>query len=456
MVILCGGVLVSFWNEVLLWLTPHTSLLTPVPPILLKIIFLTAGAAGMYCGSCMHDNSLTMALRRAGHECILQPLYTPIRTDVPSLAREQLFYGGIHIYLLQRAPWLAKLPRFLRRPLDFPPLVRFLTGKASSVDAGELGGLTVSMLRGLDGRQADEGRRLIDWLKLERPDMIVWSNLLIAGIAPSIRLEMPTVQQVAILQGDDIFLDHLRADHRRQTIDLMTEKAAAMDRLIVNSHFYSRTMGSILGLAPERFEVHPLSIQPATANDETMVRDGDRFDIGYMARIAPEKGLHVLVDAFIRSAERMVDSHLHVAGYLASTQLDYLNEQTDRIATAGLIDRYTHHGEVSAEEKRRLLRRMSVASVPTTYADPKGLFVLESLDAMTPVIQPDHGAFGELVGSTGGGLLFPPGDSLALADRLIELHQDETLRRRLATNGKASIAARHHIDLAAERLIANI
>ena len=429
------------------------SSLNPHPSNLLKIIFLTAGAAGMYCGSCMHDNSLAAALCRAGHDCILQPLYTPIRTDVPSLAREQLFFGGIHIFLLDRAPWLARLPRWIRRPLDFPPLVRFLTRKAASVDAEQFGELTVSMLRGAEGRQADEGDRLIDWLDKERPDMIIWSNLLIAGMSNTIREKCPEVEQVAILQGDDLFFDHLSHEHRTKTIELMSQKAKVMDRLIVNSRFYAEEMGSILGIEPEGFEIHPLSIEPAAQGDQDAVSRSGKFDVGYMARISPEKGLHVLVDAFIESAKQMVDSHLHVAGYLASNQLPYLDDLKDRIEAAGLIDRFTHHGELTSCEKHQFLSRMSVVSVPTTYADPKGLFVLESLDAETPVVQPDHGAFGELIASTGGGLLFPVGDAAALADRLVELHRDEEQRMRLAKSGKSAIKMRHHIDQAAQRLI---
>ena len=70
----------------------------------MKAVFLTAGAAGMYCGSCMHDNALALAMRQAGVDCLLQPVYTPIRTDAESVADERLFFGGIHIYLLQQLP----------------------------------------------------------------------------------------------------------------------------------------------------------------------------------------------------------------------------------------------------------------------------------------------------------------------------------------------------------------
>ncbi|MEM0926353.1 MAG: glycosyltransferase family 1 protein, partial [Planctomycetota bacterium] len=90
----------------------------------MKVVYLTAGAAGMFCGSCMHDNALARALSSINVDCLLQPVYTPIRTDEESVADERVFLGGIQIYLLQQLPWLRYVPRRLRQFLDFPPLIR--------------------------------------------------------------------------------------------------------------------------------------------------------------------------------------------------------------------------------------------------------------------------------------------------------------------------------------------
>ncbi|MFT5325958.1 MAG: hypothetical protein ACI8P0_003832, partial [Planctomycetaceae bacterium] len=47
----------------------------------MHVAIITAGGAGMFCGSCMHDNTWARALRDAGHDVILIPTYTPIRVD---------------------------------------------------------------------------------------------------------------------------------------------------------------------------------------------------------------------------------------------------------------------------------------------------------------------------------------------------------------------------------------
>ena len=58
----------------------------------------------------------------------------------------------------------------------------------------------------------------------------------------------------------------------------------------------------------------------------------------------------------------------------------------------------------------RFLQGLDVLSVPTTYREPKGLYVLEALANGVPVVQPRHGSFPELIEATGGGLLVNPDD----------------------------------------------
>jgi hypothetical protein len=47
----------------------------------MRLLHFTAGAAGMYCGSCLRDNALAAALLARGHDVVLQPLYTPTNPD---------------------------------------------------------------------------------------------------------------------------------------------------------------------------------------------------------------------------------------------------------------------------------------------------------------------------------------------------------------------------------------
>ena len=55
----------------------------------MRILSITAGAAGMYCGTCLRDNSLAVELIRRGHDVTLLPLYTPTTTDEPSVSEKR-------------------------------------------------------------------------------------------------------------------------------------------------------------------------------------------------------------------------------------------------------------------------------------------------------------------------------------------------------------------------------
>ncbi len=423
----------------------------------MKVVFLTAGAAGMFCGSCMHDNATARTLRELGVDCILQPVYTPIRTDELSVAQDRVFFGGIHIYLLQRMPWIRFVPKLLRRFLDHPGLIRLVSSRAMSTDAAELGALAISMLQGADGRLAEEVERLTDWLASEmNPDVIVLSNLLIGGSIPIIRERLPNTKILVILQGDDIFLDHLPEAERARAIALCSGLVEHVDRFIVHSRFYGDKMSALLGISGNKISHLPLSIDTtAYLRQENKVTRNGTFRLGYLARIAPEKGLHRLVDAFLDLSKRSGNESitLHIAGWLGEMNRPYLDTLRERIDDANLSHRVEYHISPTIEAKAEFLRTLDLLCVPTEYEDPKGLFALEAMASGVAVLLPNHGAFGELISSTGGGVVVPPGNHQELVEAIEKLKLDLELRESLANAGYQSVHSKHSIESATRELM---
>ena len=427
----------------------------------MKVVYLTAGAAGMFCGSCMHDNAIARGMIARQVDCLLQPVYTPIRTDEDSVAGERIFLGGIHVYLLQRMPWLRLLPRPLRGLLDFPPLIRWATRGAGGTDPAVLGDLSVSMLRGAGGNQAQEFDKLTGWIADEiKPDAVVLTNLLIGGGLPQLRRRIPDCKIIVMLQGDDIFLDHLPKVHRSQAIELCSGLVEFVNHFCVHSQFYGQKMGALLEIPEQKLVYTPLSIDvapfdSALQNSASKPSD-DSFRLGYLARIAPEKGLHRLVEAFEQLARDDSKITLHAAGWLGKHNVPYLDSIRKRLGQVGLENRFTYHGSPDLDAKIEFLRGLDLLSVPTEYEDPKGLFVLESLAAGTPVVMPDHGAFGELIRSTGGGVLVPADSIDALAGEIRALRHDANRREQLAQQGGQRVREKHTIDATVRQLLALI
>ena len=176
----------------------------------------------------------------------------------------------------------------------------------------------------------------------------------------------------------------------------------------------------------------------------------DPLTVGYLARICPEKGLHVLVEAF-----RLLEgkARLRVAGYLGERDRRYLEDLESRIAGWGLSGFYERVGEVDREGKIRFLQTLDVLSVPTVYLEPKGLFVLEALANGVPVVQPRHGSFPEMIEATGGGLLVEPDSPEELARGIETLMRDPGLRRELGRRGREAVHARFHDRAEAEETV---
>ncbi|MCP5101493.1 MAG: glycosyltransferase family 4 protein, partial [Chloroflexi bacterium] len=163
--------------------------------------------------------------------------------------------------------------------------------------------------------------------------------------------------------------------------------------------------------------------------------------IGYLARISPEKGLHILVDAFINLCKsgKFPGLRLKVAGYLSRAHMPYVKGVQQRIKRAGISEQVEILGTVNREQKLSFLSSLDVFSVPTIYRDPKGLPVLEALASGVPVVQPNHGAFPELVNATGGGLLHKPEDPIDLSEKLATLLHDVPLRQQLNRQGRTAV-----------------
>jgi glycosyltransferase involved in cell wall biosynthesis len=175
-------------------------------------------------------------------------------------------------------------------------------------------------------------------------------------------------------------------------------------------------------------------------------RAKNTFTIGYFARICPEKGLHVLVEAFrlLRKMPGTLGCRLHVSGWLGENQRGYFDDLHKRLEKDGLHPSFLHVDSPDHESKIRFLQGLDVLSVPTTYREPKGLYVLEALANGVPVVQPGHGSFPELIEATGGGLLVHPDDPQDLARALHQLLHDPPLTEELGRKGKEAVHARFH------------
>src|ERR1700688_4761455 len=196
----------------------------------------------MYCGSCMRDNTLVAALARQGHDALLVPTYTPIRTDEHDVSTHRVFFGGVNVYLQQKWSLFRHTPWFLDRLLDAPSLLRWVSRFAVSTRAEDLGDLTVSMLKGEHGKQSKEVAKIAQWLAAEvKPQVINLTNAIVSGMVhePKRTVGAPVL---CSLQGDDIYLDSLPEPFRTQSLQLIRDHCREIDGFIATCGYYADFM----------------------------------------------------------------------------------------------------------------------------------------------------------------------------------------------------------------------
>ena len=413
----------------------------------MRIISITAGAGGMYCGSCIRDNALASSLMAMGHDVVLLPLYTPPRTDEKNVSEHRVFFGGISVYLEQYSALFRGTPWMIDRLWEAPWLLRAVSQRGVQTQPELLGGLTVSVLEGEDGRQRKEFGKLLHWLRSQpAPDVIDISNSMLISLAPALKqaFDCPIC---CTLQGENIFLDHLEEPYHSRALSLIRRHGASVDRFVAVSDYYAGHMSRYLGIPGAKLDVVPLGINVDGYEPRAAEREGP-FTVGYLGRIAPEKGVHLLC---ARGA--LEGSRLDLAGYLGPEHRGYLDGLLRQAREWGLEDEVRYRGVVDREEKIAFLQGLDVFAVPATYDDPKGLGLVEAMACGVPVVAARRGTYTELLQRTGGGVLVEPEDVDAVAVELEALHEDRDRRAEIARRGAAGVRQHYTAGAMAERAL---
>ena len=420
----------------------------------MKILSITAGAAGMYCGSCLRDNALAAELLRQGHDVLLVPIYTPTLTDEENVSQHRVFFGGISVYLEQHVPLFRHTPKLLDRLWDSEAALNMVARRSIAVDPASLAEMTLSMLKGEDGYQRKELEKLIDWLKASaRPDVVNLPNSLLIALAGPIKRALD-LRVFCTLQGEDLFINGLGEPHRSKALELIRSNVEFVDGFIAVSDFYAKRMCEDLGIPDSKMHVVPLGIN-FDGFEKKESRDSKEFVVGYFARVAPEKGLHALCDAYRILRERTPDRQirLEVAGYLAPEYRDYLEEITRKISDWGLDGEFHYRGVLDRNAKLAFLKGLDVFSVPATYDEPKGMSLLEAMASGVPVVQPKRGSFTEIIERTGGGLLVEGTDAESLATGLLSLIESSSMAAELSQRAFNGVREHYGVSNMARRAI---
>ncbi|HEX4947982.1 MAG TPA: glycosyltransferase family 4 protein, partial [Blastocatellia bacterium] len=373
----------------------------------------------------------------------------------PSASIDKVFFGGISVYLEQHSALFRKTPAWMDKLWDSSLALKLATKRSISVEPKQLGEMTISMLKGELGHQRKEVDKLVHWLKdQDTPDVVTLQNSMLIGLAAPIKrtLQRPIV---CTLQGEELFLDGLQQPYHNEALRLIRESVKHVDAFIAVSEYSANFMADYLNIPRDKIHVVPLGIHFEDFTPRNGQPEAEPFTVGYFGRIAPEKGLHLLAEAYklFRTRSDVANTRLEAAGWMGPEGRAYLAEIEQQLRAAGLRDEFHYHGELDREGKAAFLQRVQVFSMPATYPEPKGLTLLEAMASGVPVVQPRHGSFPEIVERTGGGLLVEANDAASLAEGIYSLYKNSEMAADLGRNGAAGVRAHYGVAHMAERAI---
>jgi glycosyltransferase involved in cell wall biosynthesis len=368
------------------------------------------------------------------------PLYLPpdIENTEGGLDRS-VFFGAISMYLREKVPFLRNMPAFFDKLLDSAPMLRMAARRSGTTNTEGLEDMTLSMIKGEKAFPEKELMRLVKYLTGNgRPEIIHLSNALIIGLARQLKKHLD-VKIVCSLLNEDDWIEEMAEPYRSDAWKLISEEAVNVDTFITPSNYYKELFMAKTGYSGNNIHIIPLALD--TTHLTLLPKKNNFPAIGYFSRINSPNGFDKLVDAFIylKKENRLPGLTLHVSGGYTGSDKPFINKQMRKIRSNGLSDFIKIYHEFQGDGKEDFFSSIDIMSVPVRKHDGYGLYILESNAYGVPVLQPETGAFPEILSITGGGITYSEDSVEGLASSLIRLFNDNDLRTKLGKRGRENV-----------------
>ena len=421
----------------------------------MKIAQLTPGSGdNFYCENCLRDISLIKALRRTENDITLIPMYLPLQKQEDISGDTPQFFGGINVYLQQKFSIFRKTPRWIDSFLDSPKLLSWVSKRSSMTSSKDLSETTISMLNGEKGYQLKELNRLIEWLsqKENTPDIVCLSNILLAGFAKQIKQKL-NIPVACLLQDEDGFLDALGKDYSKQAWQILSDRASDIDIFIAVSKYFANEMTQRLKIDKQKLHIIYAGIDSDKFN--TAASPPMAPTIGFLSRMCSDKGLDILVDAFvvIKKHEKLKSAKLKITGGKTKADTEFINKIEKKLGKLNMLKDIEFISDFNEQTRTDFLSSISILSVPEKKPVAYGLYALESMASGVPVVQPATGVFNELIEITGGGVVYQPNTPQALADAMTPLLLDKQGTFEIGQRARAAISKNFNINQTAEKMV---
>lgn len=412
----------------------------------MRILYITPSVGdAFYCSNCLRDNFQAQALIESGLDLTIMPIYLPSKT-IESNSTSPLFFNAINYWLGHKFFEKSKIPFFLEKIFSakiFTNLAKPFLGSTSPKSAKKM---TLSMIEANDVHFICEFEKIKEWIKSSSKfDIIHISSPLISGIAKALKKEFET-PIICSMQDEEVWLDKLDNQSSKNAWNAILLNTKFIDKFIAPSFYYK---DKIQKRFPNKFDINV--VYPCVNIKEYATASYPKNPtIGFFSRTNKDNGLDLLCEAFlkIKEADSVKNLRLIIGGGTSFCDKKFLKSICKKLSK---FSEFVEIENIYDPCKHKdFFEKISVLSVPANSEDAVGLYIIESLASGRPAVEPNKGAFKEIMQDAG--LSFKPNSSDSLKEQIENLFNNPKLFERLKCNAKNLSQKKYDSKICSQKL----
>lgn len=180
---------------------------------------------------------------------------------------------------------------------------------------------------------------------------------------------------------------------------------------------------------------------------EYVKKDKDKFIIGYAGRIADNKGIDILLKAFVILTKKYNNIYLQLAG----NDDGYLKEVQQFINDNKLQNRVKYLG--CLKDMELFYKKLDIFVLPSVVREAFGLSICEAMYCGVPVITTDSGAQSEIIENGVNGYIIKSNNSEILAKKIINIYKKDVNISDVIVKAKENVKNKFNIDKCSLQII---
>ncbi len=233
--------------------------------------------------------------------------------------------------------------------------------------------------------------------------------------------------------------------HEKVLNFLEKQSVLMADHLSAPSRHLKGTIAKDYGIDPRRITVIPHPVDTAAFTPGRARVQNNNIHILFAGRIERIKGVETLARAIPEVVQKVPNCAFTFLGNdtnSSDSRRSLRQELTKYLEDQNCAEKVTFLDRVEKEDLIRYYQNSDITVIPSLY-ESLGFVCLEAMACGKAVVTSDAGGLSEIVEDRKTGLVAPAGDPVALADRLIELCKDASLRSRVGREARNFVEARY-------------